>query len=333
MKPFFCRWAHLIDVCKEHGGKIEDALKVQQFLRDTDETEAWLKDKLQVASDASYKNPTNLATKVQAHDTFEAEVNANEKRIASVIEDGKKLATESPDGDQLITPRVTELDSLWNDLVQQSSDKSAKLKQASNQQQFNDDLDDIELWLGEIETALSTEDSGRDLVSVQSLMAKHNRLEADVIAHQPRIDAIATLAQTFVSEGHFDVANILERQGSINTRYLDVHTLCASRRETLAGSLQKQQTMQNMNEAESWMREMQLVASSHDYGKDLTGVKNLLKKHGEFHQKMELEGAKQVVGVVDGAKGLVVANHFAKVELRERITALETQWSSLKVTT
>jgi len=40
--------------------KLGESKSVQQFLRDADETEAWMSERLQTASDESYRDPTDL---------------------------------------------------------------------------------------------------------------------------------------------------------------------------------------------------------------------------------------------------------------------------------
>jgi len=39
---------------------LEDAKCYHQFKRDADEVEAWINEKLQIACDENYKDPTNL---------------------------------------------------------------------------------------------------------------------------------------------------------------------------------------------------------------------------------------------------------------------------------
>ena len=58
-----------------------------------------------------------------------------------------------------------------------------KLKEASGQQQFNRNVEDLEVWLGDIEGQLMSEDYGKDLVSVQNLQKKHDMVENDVSTH------------------------------------------------------------------------------------------------------------------------------------------------------
>lgn len=61
-----------------------------------------------------------------------------------------------------------------------------KLREANQQQQFNRNVEDIELWLYEVQTHLDSDDYGKDLTNVQNLQKKHALLEADVAAHQVR---------------------------------------------------------------------------------------------------------------------------------------------------
>jgi spectrin alpha len=46
---------------------LEDSRRFQYFRRDADELELWIHEKMQVASDESYKDPTNLQAKIQKH--------------------------------------------------------------------------------------------------------------------------------------------------------------------------------------------------------------------------------------------------------------------------
>jgi len=54
--------------------KLEESRRYHYFRRDADELELWINEKLQAASEESYKDPTNLQAKIQKHQAFEAEV-------------------------------------------------------------------------------------------------------------------------------------------------------------------------------------------------------------------------------------------------------------------
>ena len=46
--------------------------------------EAWISEKMQVATDESYKDPTNVSGKLQKHQAFEAELTANKNTVDAV---------------------------------------------------------------------------------------------------------------------------------------------------------------------------------------------------------------------------------------------------------
>jgi len=54
------RYALFKDATKAKRQKLEDARRYMYFKRDADELESWIHEKLQTASDESYRDPTNL---------------------------------------------------------------------------------------------------------------------------------------------------------------------------------------------------------------------------------------------------------------------------------
>lgn len=66
--------------------RLDDCRKYMLFIQDVNEAVSWIKDKLQVAKDESYKDPINLENKKMKHQEFEAEVNANEQRIQNIAQ-------------------------------------------------------------------------------------------------------------------------------------------------------------------------------------------------------------------------------------------------------
>lgn len=46
--------------CRERRERLEDSRRYQYFKRDADELESWILEKLQTASDESFRDPTNL---------------------------------------------------------------------------------------------------------------------------------------------------------------------------------------------------------------------------------------------------------------------------------
>lgn len=72
----------------EKRSKLGESQTLQQFSRDVDEIEAWISEKLQTATDESYKDPTNIQVHIwlllaQAHLT---EIHSNTVSLVRIHE-------------------------------------------------------------------------------------------------------------------------------------------------------------------------------------------------------------------------------------------------------
>lgn len=85
------RWRHLKEALIEKRSRLGESQTLQQFSRDADEMENWIAEKLQLATEESYKDPANIQSKHQKHQAFEAELAANADRIQSVLAMGTNL--------------------------------------------------------------------------------------------------------------------------------------------------------------------------------------------------------------------------------------------------
>lgn len=85
---------------------MEDSRRFQYFKRDADELESWINEKLQAASDESYKDPTNLQAKIQKHQAFEAEVAAHSNAIVLLDNFGQEMIQQGHFASATITKRL-----------------------------------------------------------------------------------------------------------------------------------------------------------------------------------------------------------------------------------
>lgn len=307
---------------------LEDSNRLQQFERDCDETKGWISEKLKFATDDSYLDPTNLNGKVQKHQNFEQELTANKSRIEDITTNGQHLIERNHYASDQINSRMQEIVSLWESLVQASDKKGCKLQEASQQQQFNRTVEDIELWLSEIEGQLLSEDYGKDLTSVQNLQKKHALLEADVMAHQDRIEGIKVAANKFVEGGHFDADNIRNKEIALSKRYSALAAPMGERKKRMYDSLEVQQLFRDLEDEAAWIREKEPIAASTNRGRDLIGVQNLIKKHQAVLAEIN-NHENRISGVIDSGDEMLKEQPGVD-EIKLRLDSLKDQWHNLK---
>ncbi|XP_069842206.1 spectrin alpha chain, non-erythrocytic 1 isoform X3 [Dendropsophus ebraccatus] len=309
--------------------QLADSFHLQQFFRDSDELKSWINEKMKTATDEAYKDPSNLQGKVQKHQAFEAELSANQSRIDSLENSGQKLIDVNHYASDEVAARMNEVISMWKRLLEATEFKGIKLREANQQQQFNRNVEDIELWLYEVEGHLASDDYGKDLTNVQNLQKKHALLEADVAAHQDRIDGITIQARQFQDAGHFDADNIRKKQEALVARYDALKEPMIARKEKLSDSLRLQQLFRDVEDEETWIREKEPIAASTNRGKDLIGVQNLLKKHQAL--QAEIAGHEpRIKAVTQKGNNMITEGHFAADEVKVKLKELNDKWLSLR---
>lgn len=325
------RWRHLKEDLIEKRSRLGDEQTLQQFSRDADEIENWIAEKLQLATEESYKDPANIQSKHQKHQAFEAELAANADRIQSVLAMGGNLIEKNQcsGSEEAVQKRLTQIADQWEYLTQKTTEKSLKLKEANKQRTYIAAVKDLDFWLGEVESLLTSEDAGKDLASVQNLMKKHQLVEADINAHEDRIKDMNGQADSLVESGQFDSAGIQEKRQSINERYERICNLAAHRQARLNEANTLHQFFRDIADEESWTKEKKLLVGSDDYGRDLTGVQNLKKKH----KRLEAELASHepaIQAVQEAGEKLMDVSNLGVPEIEQRLKALNQAWAELK---
>jgi spectrin alpha len=325
------RWDNLKYNLTESRSKLGEVQNLQKFSRDVDEMEIWINEKLQMAMEESYKDPSNIQSKHQKHQAFEAELAANSDRIQSVVNMGKNLIDKQQcSGTELaVQDRIENLAKEWEALTTKSLEKSEKLKEANRQRMYTAAVKDLEFWLGEVEHMLETEDYGKDLATVQNLVKKHQLLDADVKAHEDRVRDLNDQADSFIESGVLDTESIREKKQSINERYERVRTLTSHRKQRLDEANTLHQFLRDIDDEEAWIKEKKLLVSSDDYGRDLTGVQNLRKKHKRLEAELSSHEP-AIQGVQDTGEQLMADSNLMTEDIQQRLQQLAQNWDSLK---
>merc|ERR1719447_754159 len=204
-----------------------------------------------------------------------------------------------------------------------------KLKEANRQRTFIAAVKDLDFWLGEVESILTTDEVGKDLASVQNLMKKHQLVEADIIAHEDRIKDMIDQSDSLVSSGQFDSADIIDKRDNISKRYKHIQDLAAHRQSLLNEANTLHQFFRDIADEESWIKEKKLLVTSNDYGRDLTGVQNLKKKHKRFENELASHEP-AIQAVQEAGRQLIDVSQLGGAEIEQRLNQLTDVWSELK---
>lgn len=131
---------------------------------------------------------------------------------------------------------------------------------------------------------------------------------------QDRLKDLNGQADSLMASNAFDTTQVKDKRDAVNGRFAKIKNMAASRRAKLNESHRLHQFFRDLDDEESWIkwesalcsyyfyeenlhlnmwnsagvphREKKLLVSSEDYGRDLTGVQNLRKKHKRLEAEL-----------------------------------------------
>lgn len=105
--------------------------------------------------------------------------------------------------------------------------------------------------------------------------------------------------------------------------------MAAGRKAQLEQSKRLWKFFWEMDEAESWIKEKEQIYSSLDYGRDLTSVLILQRKHKAFEDELRGLDA-HLEQIFEDADGMVARKQFGHPQIKARREEVSAQWNQLK---
>ncbi|XP_050676650.1 spectrin beta chain, non-erythrocytic 5 isoform X3 [Leptidea sinapis] len=298
----------------------------QQFVASTEELQSWINDKTRTANDQSYRELANLERKLQKHEAFERELQANEKQLRNVESIGQSLQKSDPGRAKDISSRLEQLQQGWEQLVAASRDKGSKLRQASQQKQHRRGVEDAKARLNDLERALNSEDIGTDLRSCKRLLTQHQALEQELNQIEQRAESLGAQGADLVSSGHFDGAAIQRECAGLSRAVTDLRPRAVARRRGLDDSLLLHKLAAEVSGEIAWVEERRATASSTALPQDLHAAQSAQKKHAKL--RSELDGRRPIVTKVL-QKGREVPDHPQAEKIKQLCKELERAYSDV----
>ncbi|XP_061843662.1 spectrin beta chain, non-erythrocytic 5 [Nerophis lumbriciformis] len=321
-KMLVARRSHLQQQTRSRQEALQRSLQLQHFLSNSYQVCVWLNERQAVASDESWREPTNLQAKVLKHQSFEAELLANRYRVDSLMKEADKLLPDGGAAQAKVPLRLKELTEGWGALLRSCEEKKNRLQEAYQALQFQRSLDDMDEWVESVERGVANEDCGSDLPSVNTLLKTLQSLEDEVDGLRDRLQSLVETVEKFHSEGNFRAQELQNRVSNIVHRYNSLSQPLQSRRETLEAWQVLFQFTRDQEEELDWLRQRLATVSSTDCGGSLSSSQQLLNKHQVVVQELSSR-APLLQAVVEAGHSLVRGRHFASHDIQERLDEIK----------
>uniref|UniRef100_A0A452UBU0 Spectrin beta chain n=1 Tax=Ursus maritimus TaxID=29073 RepID=A0A452UBU0_URSMA len=301
---------------------LKDNLELQHFLQNCQELTLWINDKLLTSQDVSYDDARNLQNKWAKHQAFMADLASHQGWLDSIDAEGKQLMEEKTQYTTLVSQRLEDLHRLWDELQATTQERAQHLSAARSSYLRSQTHADLNKWISAMEDQLRSDDPGKDLTSVNRMLAKLKRVEDQVNVRKEELGELLAQVPSLGEEaGDTDV--------SIERRFLDLLEPLEKRKKQLESSRAKLQISRDLEDETLWVEERLPLAQSADYGTNLQTVQLLMKKNQTLQNEI-LGHAPRVEGVLQRGQRLVEAAEIDCQDIQERLGHLQGSWDTLQ---
>ncbi|XP_017158077.1 spectrin beta chain, erythrocytic isoform X2 [Poecilia reticulata] len=324
----------LLTPLSQRRGKLEAAKAVHQFYRDLADELLWIEERMPLAMSQEHGN--NLQTVqmlLKKNQTLQREIEGHQPRVDEVLERGRRMAAAASAEDrpeaERIGDQMQELVEAWARLQDEMAKRRERLSGSNLAQQYYNDADEAEAWIGEQELYMIADEKAKDEQSAMLMLKRHLILKQAVDDYAASIQKLSVRAQKMLAEDHPDGEEVIRRQGQVDKQYAGLRELAEDRRKKLNHTYHHFLLSREVEDLEHWIAEKDVVASSQEMGQDLDHVTLLRDKFREFTRDTGMMGQDRVDMVNQTIDELIETGHSEAATLAEWKDGINESWADL----
>ncbi|KAG7255188.1 hypothetical protein CRUP_035687, partial [Coryphaenoides rupestris] len=320
-------WDHMKGTLRTREESLGEASKLQQFLRELDDFQAWLSRTQTAVASEDMPNSLGEAEKLLAqHEGIKNEIRNYEEDYQKMRDMGLAVTRGQTDAQHMfLRQRLEALDTGWNELHKMWENRQNLLSQSHAYQLFLRDTKQVEAFLNNQEYVLAHTELPATLQGAEGAIKRQEDFMTTMDANEEKIVGVGEAGRRLASDGNANAERILERVTSIDERHKknreaavelliklkdnrdvqkflqdcqELAALQAGWAELESTTQTKAQCLFDANKAElftqscadldEWLGGLEGQTQSDDYGKDLTSVNILLKKQQMLESQVEV---------------------------------------------
>uniref|UniRef100_A0A8C2I5X4 Spectrin beta chain n=1 Tax=Cyprinus carpio TaxID=7962 RepID=A0A8C2I5X4_CYPCA len=326
-------WEELRATMKRREESLGEASKLQGFLRDLDDFQAWLsRTQTTVASEDT---PTSLAEAerlLAQHEAIKNEVDNYKDDYEKMRATGVEVTQGQTDAQHMfLAQRLQALDTGWHELRKMWESRHCVLAQAFDFQTLLRDANQAEGFLNSQEYVLSHTEMPSSLQGAVEAIKKHEDFLTTMEANEEKINGVVESGRRLVSDGNTYADKIQEKTDSIQERHQKNKQAANELLAKLKDNRELQHFLQDGQELTLWINEKMLTAQDMSYD-EARNLHSKWQKHQAF--MAELASNKDWLDKID-KEGQVLVKEKPELEqtVSETMSSLQKQWEELESTT
>ncbi|XP_028747386.1 spectrin beta chain, non-erythrocytic 1 isoform X3 [Peromyscus leucopus] len=323
-------WEVLESTTQTKAQRLFDANKAELFTQSCADLDKWLHGlESQIQSDDYGKDLTSVNILLKKQQMLENQMEVRKKEIEELQSQAQALSQEGKSTDEVDSKRLT-VQTKFMELLEPLNERKHNLLASKEIHQFNRDVEDEILWVGERMPLATSTDHGHNLQTVQLLIKKNQTLQKEIQGHQPRIDDIFERSQNIITDSSsLNAEAIRQRLADLKQLWGLLIEETEKRHRRLEEAHRAQQYYFDAAEAEAWMSEQELYMMSEEKAKDEQSAVSMLKKHQILEQAVE-DYAETVHQLSKTSRALVADSHPESERISMRQSKVDKLYAGLK---
>uniref|UniRef100_A0A8C1F108 Spectrin beta chain n=1 Tax=Cyprinus carpio carpio TaxID=630221 RepID=A0A8C1F108_CYPCA len=327
-------WYTLKRTLKNREDSLGEVSKLQTFLQDMDDFQAWLfKTQKAVASEDMPDGLPEAEQFLSLHDAVRADMDGHEEDYHHVRDTGAAVIQDQEDDPQYqqLEQRLVGLDKGWDELHKMWDSRKSFLDQGLGFQQFMRDAKQAEAILNNQEYTLAHIDKSDTLDGAEKALKKHEDFVTTMDANEEKILSTLETGQRLVDSGNLYSERVNDKMGSIEDRYNKNRDKAKEVSGKLKDNRELQHFLQNTQDLTLWINEKMLTAQDTSYD-EARNLHSKWQKHQAF--MAELASNKDWLHNIDkeGQELMDSKPEFEPI-VTDRLAKLHELWDKLESTT
>uniref|UniRef100_A0A6Q2Z877 Spectrin beta chain n=1 Tax=Esox lucius TaxID=8010 RepID=A0A6Q2Z877_ESOLU len=281
-------WHELRRMWENRHSLLAQAFDFQTFLRDVKQAESFLNSQEYVLSHTEMPCSLQGAEEaIKKHEDFLTTMEASEEKILGVVEAGRRLVNDDNANSEKIQEKADSIQDRHKKNKEAANELLSKLKDNRELQHFLQDGQELNLWINE--KMLTAQDMSYDEArNLHSKWQKHQAFMAELASNKDWLDKIDKEGHALVTEKPELQPVVQQTLDGLKGQWEELENTTRTKAQCLFDANRAELFTQSCSALDGWLKNLSSQLQSDDYGKDLTSVNILLKKHQMLEHQMEV---------------------------------------------
>ena len=279
------KWSHLMNLLDQHQQKLELDNNMLCHLRDLETVHTSVNDLKDAFTSEEFQKATEIDESMQKLNLMESELNAIADSIRKLKSYGKQFSSVDNELNRNLKKNFEGLEKDYSELVKYAKATRQRFEDIQCVHQIRNDLDDVHHWLTEKTTVCMNPAVVKDLNGLNSQLEKHKTHQNEFKKWYKKYESTQQSMKKFELN---DDETFVNKVKTIDQQWTELKNLMKDKESRMAALFSALNLNSDLNDAESWVKDIKSIVSAADVGTDEVTCQALTNRHKEVCQQIKL---------------------------------------------